>query len=287
MVESTIEIGGAVVFWSLSEWTSRERLKEGFEAAGLAAFLPDPRQPAAALRDALEEVLGGPHILVRPLRSRDGFVVVEEDRGEDGNHYHQRLIARVGEDGEPSFTPDDERAARVRGAYGRQRGLLRAARVSGALVGVLESLGGTRLRPGGSVYWLPPHRLGEWQQAARAVEAAGVGRQNAVYVLRHRMDADAVRAVRDAVVAEVQAEATRIHDEVMTGELGGRGLQTRRARAEELRQKINLYEHLLDVGLEALHVAVDRADQAAAAAVLLASAQAHGDDAAVPAREVW
>jgi hypothetical protein len=280
MVESHIDVGGAVVFWSLSEWTSRERLKEGLEAAGLVAFVPEPRQPATALRDALEEVLGGPRVLVRPLRSRDGFAVVEEDRGEHGNHYHQRLGARVEEDGALSFTPEDERAEAVSAAYERQRGLLRAARVSGALVGILETLGGTRLRPGGSVYWLPPHRLDDWQQAARAVEVSGEGRANAVYVLRHRMDADAVRVVRDAVVAEVQAEATRIHDEVMTGELGGRGLQTRRARAAQLREKINLYEHLLDVGLEGLRAAVDQADQAAAAAVLLASARAPEEEAA-------
>jgi hypothetical protein len=279
MVESHIDVGGAVVFWSLSEWTSRDRLKEGFEAAGLAAFVPEPRQPAAALRDALEEVLGGPRMLVRPLQARDGFTVVREDRGEHGNSYTQELVARIEEDGALSFTPDDERPGAVRAAYERQRGLLRAARVSGALVAILEALGGTRLRPGGSVYWLPPHRLDDWQQAAQAVEASGEGRANAVYLLRHRMDADAVRAVRDAVVAEVQAEATRIHDAVMTGELGGRGLQTRRARASQLREKINLYEHLLDVGLEGLRAAVDQADQAAAAAVLLASAQAPEEEA--------
>jgi hypothetical protein len=279
MVESHIDVGGAVVFWSLSEWTDRERLKEGFGAAGLAAFVPEPRQPAAALRDALEEVLGGPRLLVRPLRSRDGFAVIEEERGEHGNQYSQRLSARVGEDGSLFFMPDDERAVAVRAAYAPLRGLLRAARVSGALVGILEALGGTRLRPGGSVYWLPPHRLDDWQQAARAVEAAGVGRQNAVYLLRHRLDADAVRAVRDAVVAEVQAEATLLHDEVMTGELGDRALQTRRARAGELREKIDLYEHLLDVGREGLRTAVDRADQAAAAAVLLASARAPEEEA--------
>jgi hypothetical protein len=273
MVESMIEIGGAVVFWSLSEWTSREKLRAGFETAGLAAFVPEPRQAAAALRDALEEVLGGPRMLVRPLQSKDGFTVVREDRGEHGNSYAQELVARIDDAGGITFACADDRAARVREAYDRQRGLLRAARVSGALVRVLETLGGTRLRPGGSVYWLPAHRLDGWQHAARAVEASGVGRASAVYLLRHRMDADAVRAVRDAVVAEVQAEATRIHDEVMGGELGGRALETRRARAGDLREKINLYEHLLDVGLESLRAAVDRADQAAAAAVLLASAQ--------------
>jgi hypothetical protein len=87
------------------------------------------------------------------------------------------------------------------------------------------------------------------------------------------MDADAVRAVRDAVVNEVQSEATRIHDEVMKGELGERALEHRRVQAYDLRKKVLLFEDLLDVALAGLHEAVDRADQAAAAAVLLGSVQ--------------
>ena len=90
-----------------------------------------------------------------------------------------------------------------------------------------------------------------------------------MYVLRHRLDADAVRAVRDAVVAEVQAEADRIRDEVAAGDLGGRALETRKKQAAELRDKVLLYEDLLSVGLPGLHTAVDQADQAAATAALL------------------
>ena len=95
-----------------------------------------------------------------------------------------------------------------------------------------------------------------------------------MYVLRHRLDADAVRAVRDAVVAEVQAEADRICEEVAAGDLGGRALETRKKQAADLRQKVLLYEDLLSVGLAGLHQAVDRADQAAATAALLLGA--HG-----------
>jgi hypothetical protein len=87
------------------------------------------------------------------------------------------------------------------------------------------------------------------------------------------MDAEAVRAVTDAIITEIQIEAGRIHEEVMTGELGERALEHRREQAAGLRQKVVLYEELLDVGLSGLHHAVDRADQAAAAAVLLVSAQ--------------
>jgi hypothetical protein len=59
----------------------------------------------------------------------------------------------------------------------------------------------------------------------------------------------------------------------VTGELGMKALDTRRKQAGELRKKVLLYEELLDTGLAGLHEAVDRADQAAAAAALLASAQ--------------
>jgi hypothetical protein len=134
---------------------------------------------------------------------------------------------------------------------------------------VVESLGGIRLRPGGAVYWVPGPRLGAWAEAAEAAEAAADDGRNAVYVLRHRLDADAVRAVRDAVVGEVLSEAGRICEELTGGELGGRALETRKRQAAELREKVLLYEDLLSVGLGGLHEAVDRADQAAATAALL------------------
>jgi hypothetical protein len=123
--------------------------------------------------------------------------------------------------------------------------------------------------------------LDEWAAVARAVEAAADGKPSAVYLLRHRMDADAVRAVRDAVVAEVQGEAARIRDEVQAGDLGGRALETRKSQAAELRAKVNLYEDLLHVGLTGLHKAVDAADQAAATAALLLGASAQPGTAAM------
>jgi hypothetical protein len=276
MPESQIDIGGAVVFWSLAEWTDRDRLHAGLEPLALGHFVPEPRAATACLKDALEEVLGGPRTLIRPLARRDGFVVVQEQRGEQGNAYCQELLARIVEGNGapcPEFSPCDDRAAKVLESYRRQLGLLHATQVSTVLVKLVESLGGTRLRPSGAIYWLPGHRLDDWQKAADVFAQAGRGRPSAVYLLRHKMDADAVRAVRDAVVAEVQAEAMRIHDEIMTGELGGRALEHRQAQAAALRAKVLLYEELLDLGLQGLHQAVDRADQAAAAAVLLASAQ--------------
>src|SRR5262249_358582 len=128
------------------------------------------------------------------------------------------------------------------------------------------------LRPQGAIYWLPENRLDLWQEATRAVELATAGRPHACYLLRHQMDADAVKAVRDAVCAELLAEAQRIQADVLSGELKERALESRRAQAAELRGKVACYESLLDVGLAQLREAIDSADQAAAAAALLASA---------------
>jgi hypothetical protein len=271
MVEGNLDIGGAVVFWSLADGTDRWQLRSGFAPLGLESFVPDPRPASAVLKEALEEVLGGPRVLVRPLAARDGFAVVTEDRGRAGNSYHTGLVARVsaGDPPELSFDPVDERAARVIGKYREHEGKVPAAQLSAALVKVVESLGGTRLRPTGAVYWVPGHKLDEWAAVAHAVERAATGRPSAVYVIKHKLDADAVRAVRDAVVGEVRADADRIVAEVSGGDLGGRALDTRRKEAAALRDKVLLYEDLLNVGLAGLHRAIDAADQAAATAALL------------------
>jgi hypothetical protein len=282
MIESTLEVGGAVVFWAASEFTDRGKLTAGLAPLALDRFVPDPRPPAGVLRDALEEALGGPRVLVRPLADRDGFTVVHEERGRTANGYTATLTARVTDNDPPSvaYDPLDNRASLVNTAFRKHQGRIPAAQLSACLVKVVESLGGTRLRPTGAVYWVPGPKLDEWARVARAVEAAADGRPSAVYLLRHRLDADAVRAVRDAVVAEVSGEASRIRDEVVAGDLGGRALETRKAQAAELRDKVLLYEDLLSVGLAELHRAVDAADQAAATAALLLGSQAQ---AAVPA----
>ena len=273
MIESQLEIGGAVTFWSLADWSARTLLQTALTDLGYAAFMPEPRAEAAVLKEALEEVLGGPRVLVRPLASRDGFAVVREERGLVGNNYANQLIARVQEGHDPVFEPWTLEAKQIASAYRQQLGRIPATQLSNALVKLIEALGGTRLRPSGAVYWLPGHRLEEWFRIVQAVEQTAASRPNAVYVLRHRLDAEAVRAVRDAVVLEVQLEAQRLATDVTTGDLGGRALETRKKQLLSLRDKVNLYEDLLNVGLDGLHTVLDQADQATATATLLLGSQ--------------
>jgi hypothetical protein len=279
MTPHQLRLGGAIAYWCLTEFTLRERLADGLGDAGFGDLAPDPRPATAALKAALDQSLGGSRILIRPLQSRDGFAVVEERRGQNENLYFQTLSARVQGEGLLArlvFTPQDERALAVQQAFDLHQGLLASHQVSECLVRIVERLGGTRLRPSGGFYWLPEGKLGLWHEVSSAVEKAAFGRPHACYVLRVAMDADAVRAVRDAIVAEVMTEACRIREEVLSGALKERALESRRLEAVDLRDKVALYEQLLDTGLASLRQAIDAAEEAAAAAALLVSAQPVG-----------
>ena len=42
MIETAMEIGGAVVFWTAAECTRRDRLQASFNALGRVEFSPNP-----------------------------------------------------------------------------------------------------------------------------------------------------------------------------------------------------------------------------------------------------
>ena len=64
----------------------------------------------------------------------------------------------------------------------------------------------------------------------------------------------------------------RLKEEIQSGGLGERAVEGRRGQAAELRQKVELYEGLLNVGLSELKKACEEAELAGAAATLLRSA---------------
>jgi len=278
MIHSSMRLGGVVTFWTCGEWSRHSAIEAGLTALGFEKFVPERRGKGSALRDALEKVCGGPRVMVRPTKEKDGFCVVEEERRETaygGNTYRVNLTARIDFDTSLiTFDPIDDRAQKIVASYNEHLGLLRSAQVSSALVSILDDLGGTRLRPTGGVYWLPEAKVEAWAEIGQIIEGAGHGVVNAVYLIRHDLDADAVRAVRDAIVSEVSAEATKISQEVNDGGLGERALENRKEQALCLRSKIELYEELLDCGLEALRQAVDETEQTVATAALMASAAA-------------
>ena len=80
IVNESLRIGGAITLWNLSEFSDQLDLEEGLMNLGLEKFAPARRPPVAALREAMQEVVGGPRILIRPLDDKNGWCAVKEDR---------------------------------------------------------------------------------------------------------------------------------------------------------------------------------------------------------------
>ena len=274
IVNESLRIGGAITLWNLSEFSDQQDLEEGLTDLGLEKFAPARRPPVAALREAMQEVVGGPRILIRPLDDKNGWCAVKEDRGKHVNQYEHVLTARIDDTLQISFSPFDDRAQKVVDCFNEHVGYLHAADVSRALVEILDSMVANSLRPRGAVYWLPEYRVNEWGRVAKVVEDASVSRLSAVYLLRNIMDGDACRAVMDSVIAEVKTAVESIDREIREGKLGVRGLEHRETMAQDLRKKVSEYEDLLGVELGRLHEIVDQTETAACRAAVLASAAA-------------
>ena len=158
---------------------------------------------------------------------------------------------------------------------------LTSASVGSALVKLVEEhCDGVALRPSGGVYWVREDRLDEWSQIADVFERASAqGDQdgnpaspNAIYVLKVLADEQMVRAVGDALTAEIAAELAQIEQDVANGDLKEQACVSRLKRVGALESKVKRYEAAFASPLTVLHGAVERASVAVAQATLQTSA---------------
>lgn len=272
-----LKIGGALTFSALAEWSVRLKLEAGLQRLGYMQHVPEPRSATACLKDALHEVFTERSVEIKPLAAADSFEVIRIQKGEYRNSYDHLFGVSVDDERRISLRPYvADTADRIMAEFNQQLGLLRAYSVTQCLTGILRSLGGTSLRPKGALYWVPPPHVGAWAEVAGVVDGCGFKKPNAVYLLRHQMDADAVRAVRDGIVNEVRVRSQEISREVLDPDnpLKARGLARRQEEAQELHEKVKLYEELLGVGLSGLTQTLEEVEATIGQAALLTASAA-------------
>ena len=275
MVETeSLRLDGIVTYWSTAAFTELQPLTAHLIAAGFANFIPEARTGPAALRDALEEVFPTRNFKVEPLSTKSAFEIVQVERGLTRNTWYHQYRVAIDDQKQVEVSPYDwDVADKIVAAFNRHLGLVTPAAVSKSILSILESYRGTRLRPQGSIYWLPETYLERWRELAAELEKVPCYKgQNRIYVIRHPMDADSMRAVRDGIVAEITSEAKRLHDEVTSGKLGERALLHREEDILALREKIAIYEDLLSTGLSELGIHLQTAEDATMAAKMLLAA---------------
>lgn len=277
---NSLRIDGAVVFWTLGEYSSRLKIEAGLQGISLMGgawdkLSPGERTPSACLRDAVGKSYPKHHIT--HLAKRDGWAVMEESRSSDDVAASTIASFRVDEATHQiqmlrGF--NYQKLMEIQSEYQAQRLLLKPAQVGNSLVRMLFRLNATTIRPTGGIYWLPNDSLPAWAEISKVIESAGVGGKNSMYRITHQFDADAIRAVRDAILAEVQYETDLLIEEIDSGTLGERALQSKAKAAEVLHVKIKEYENILGEKLKLAREMAEKAEQSAIAARLIATGAA-------------
>ena len=277
MTNDRLSIGGAVVFWRLAKSTNLAQVQNGLNSLYLDEFTPEPRSPLACLRAALPDVFPaekGHKQTTRPIKNGvgKGFAVVEENPEDThagdswGTVRATALLDK--ESGRIVLDPYDyEKRDAIKAGMAGAAEWLTAASVGTALVKLVEWVDGVALRPSGGVYWVRESRLPEWEQIAKVFEQASAEKDkegndqspNAVYVMRVVADEAMVRAVGDALTAEVEGELAAIEREIADGELKEQACVRRLRKILALKGKVGRYEAAFDAPLARLQEACQRA----------------------------
>ncbi len=265
---------GGIVMWSLPEYVERDAIKAAVTSVSptYTELVPGPRPPSAVLKEAMTEVFAGSHTLIRPLKSRNGFTAIKENRGENDNQYAGEFVAKVDEVTEQlTFSSSDIRKDNVEKAYEAQKGKMNNNELTALMIDILQNkLNGVSLRPRGGVYWVPGAQTEAWNKLREAL--ANVDSSIKVYHFEHDVGPEYLKAVKDAIVRDVQSESAALKEEILgPKQLGKRALVSKKKQANALRDRIAIYEGILSTNLTELRSEVDEVDVVAGeAAILLA-----------------
>jgi hypothetical protein len=201
----------------------------------------------------------------RQNQAKNGFEVMRKKRGAVQNEYDVAFSARIESWGGLIVEGEGNQTA-IQAAFDRHKSQLTGAAIGKLLVDVLARAGGTTLRESGGVYWVPEESVQAVERMAAFVEECGEDGGNRVYLLRTAMDESTVRAVRDAITAEVTKEANAIVNELKENDFGDEALTRRQLAAASLHARVSRYERILGEAMSTLHEVVRVAEQAGAAA---------------------
>jgi hypothetical protein len=254
-------ISGAVIFWTCgaggSDW---EKVFDGWDKLGYGKQAPERTSLGEAVKAALQGFYGGPRVLIRPLGGRGGWAVVrEEDAGGTLVHTTGEIVQVTGCNvrfAGASQSDVDALGPRISSEIDN----VSAGRMTSALVDVLRQLGGFALRESGGIYWLPESSLDDWAKLSAVFEAAGSS--NVGYVVKTSKDLQTLRAVADAVRAEIAAAVQEIDKGIADADWGKRAVAHRTANIENLQRKLTQTETALGTSLGDVKAGLDKAETA-------------------------
>ena len=282
METKQVQASGAIVYWTCGP-TDASKLHARFTGLGLGNCSKKERPKPSALEQALKEYAeermnsqmrrdGHDKILQRRKQpSKNGFELVDVERGDERNSYSTDFGCKVDNFGNLTFSdgfPDEDRVSQL---FQYHQQYLTGAMVGSCLVKVMRTLLGVCMRQNGGLYWLPESSLGMWDLVANAVEECSDNSANKVTRIRTVFDSQAASAVKDAIVEEVVSESQRIADEVAKGEGGQKALERKIKLLTDLENKATHYERILGEALTNVKSVVQQVQHDATIALMQAA----------------
>ena len=272
----SLDVSGAILWSNISKRTSRTALSNNLDALGLGWAAPAPRTPYDALKTSLSHVFKGETTLIRPLEDKDGFVVVDEDRGHRDNRYATRYTAKLPTENTtaPSIDPFNQHGINVLAEYDRSLQECGPTAVTGSLVKIINTCGGTRLRDHGGVYWIPGDEIDKWHDIKQAVlTSASIGFVHHLAIVSTGYDPESAEAIICGLTEEIESDIRELTSELDSEDgLGKRALDARLEGLTAKRMKVVRYEGIFNAGLNTLHDKLEVIKQSEAFATLLSAA---------------
>ena len=250
---------GAICFWTMSGTIRHERLVDALSEAGSAFKAPDEPSNVVALHRAVNEVArvtgGEAH-----QRKRGSWAIVGKVReAENELRYPVQITASL--EGDTIVTDSQQ----VRDAFDVARYQIAPQDISSWLCKCLDKLGAVSLRDSGGFYFVPNDKTADWARVTTAIKHASSHTIHSVPAMR---SAEAVDAILGAITSATQAACDKISTDIQGEGLGRRALETRQRETAEILARVEKYEELLGLKLDALREATANVRAGVATAML-------------------
>lgn len=275
LIEKKIKYNGLITFWSLTDDSKRQILKDGFEALGMAELIPSPKNDTQALLRALNTVFKKNDTVIKTVRGTSGYKVCGSQDLHDGKtRYVEALKVTFDGNGELQYETNDVQTSLSFGGmekwyleaeFSKQKTLVSGGSLGTILSSACRSLGGIALRPRGGSYWIPQSQKAKWESIVGVVSDSCV--RNTVSCIGTTTDTSTMEAICTALVAQVESKLEQLDRDLDDDSLGKRALATREREARELDSLVVDYEKILGRTLKSLRERTEEVEARAALAI--------------------
>jgi len=269
MAEGTKECG-AIVWWSLSGYVRLDTLTKALIAQDVPeGWAPLPVGPKMALTRAVTE-LQERQRMVRTLEERGRYAVVDERVA--GDDWEAKVRCRVWLENElPKTEPfDREIHDRVSESYHEHLEVLSHDDISIWLTRMTRNVYAVTLRDRGGIYFVPRAHMETWRKVSAALASVS---KHACYEVPALGSEDAIAAITAAILREAEQAAKDFEDAVASVNLGERALNNRVEKCRAMAEKVQMFERLLGVSMEAMLTSLTTLEGQLAAAALACAAE--------------